>query len=325
MSSSPSSSSESEISDYQYPRGSSKKIGKKHLFVCSYCSKEFPRSEHMLRHQRKHTGEKPFICSQPNCGKRFSRFDNMMQHFRAHSQDHPRRKRLGKEGIFKGMVTEEGMFHHILFPGVNHHHSHSTTSVTSEQPKWEIKDESFHQPKYLNHDDDGDDNNEDDILEEYEVEKGFVSSSSESDECSDCEQSPSTETNSSPSPLAVCPKSPISKAAKRTTNLENTEELKQKSFEEASLLQNLQSTLPSYKTILTSFSSTSTLTPIPNPTSYSLIPSSSSSFNGDQRFLQLPPPFSSKTFSDKAYSAALSLASLSHFDQQMLKSFRGPL
>ncbi|KAF9060413.1 hypothetical protein BDP27DRAFT_422554 [Rhodocollybia butyracea] len=41
------------------------------------CRMVFSRSEHLARHIRKHTGERPFTC---HCSKNFSRLDNLRQH-----------------------------------------------------------------------------------------------------------------------------------------------------------------------------------------------------------------------------------------------------
>lgn len=60
---------------------------KPRLFQCTGygdCHMVFTRSEHLARHARKHTGEKPFKCIMPDCNKMFSRFDNMMQHTQTH-------------------------------------------------------------------------------------------------------------------------------------------------------------------------------------------------------------------------------------------------
>lgn len=49
-------------------------------FFCTQyppCNLSFTRSEHLARHIRKHTGERPFQC---HCNRRFSRLDNLRQH-----------------------------------------------------------------------------------------------------------------------------------------------------------------------------------------------------------------------------------------------------
>ncbi|KAI9811789.1 MAG: hypothetical protein M1826_003100 [Phylliscum demangeonii] len=59
-------------------RPSKKKKGQR--FYCTGfppCNLSFTRSEHLARHIRKHTGERPFQC---HCARRFSRLDNLRQH-----------------------------------------------------------------------------------------------------------------------------------------------------------------------------------------------------------------------------------------------------
>lgn len=58
--------------------GSRKKKGQR-FFCTNYppCNLSFTRSEHLARHIRKHTGERPFQC---HCNRRFSRLDNLRQH-----------------------------------------------------------------------------------------------------------------------------------------------------------------------------------------------------------------------------------------------------
>ena len=60
--------------------------GKIRAFVCPLfsCGRLFKRMEHLKRHLRTHTMERPFACSK--CNKRFSRSDNLNQHMRTHER-----------------------------------------------------------------------------------------------------------------------------------------------------------------------------------------------------------------------------------------------
>ncbi|ETI24107.1 hypothetical protein G647_03476 [Cladophialophora carrionii CBS 160.54] len=52
---------------------------------CLFCERKFVKAEHLHRHQRAHTGEKPFKCSY--CGREYGRSDVLMRHVRNHHSD----------------------------------------------------------------------------------------------------------------------------------------------------------------------------------------------------------------------------------------------
>ncbi|RDA93886.1 hypothetical protein CP533_4534 [Ophiocordyceps camponoti-saundersi (nom. inval.)] len=47
---------------------------------CRFCTRRFRRVEHVQRHERTHTKEKPFPCNWHGCGKRFARRDLLNRH-----------------------------------------------------------------------------------------------------------------------------------------------------------------------------------------------------------------------------------------------------
>ncbi|KAG9233651.1 fungal-specific transcription factor domain-containing protein [Amylocarpus encephaloides] len=51
---------------------------------CLYCERRFSKAEHLKRHQRSHTGERPYRCSR--CQKCFSRSDVLIRHLKNHPQ-----------------------------------------------------------------------------------------------------------------------------------------------------------------------------------------------------------------------------------------------
>ncbi|KAH0538425.1 hypothetical protein FGG08_004973 [Glutinoglossum americanum] len=57
---------------------------------CPKCDQRFKRQEHLKRHDRVHTRERPYECQVEKCRKRFSRSDNFKEHMRTH------RKRGGR-------------------------------------------------------------------------------------------------------------------------------------------------------------------------------------------------------------------------------------
>ncbi|KAH6981222.1 hypothetical protein BKA56DRAFT_486314 [Ilyonectria sp. MPI-CAGE-AT-0026] len=68
---------ETEVGGLQPPVQRRRRRGVPH--VCSHCARSFKRSEHLERHVRTHTKEKPFLCS---CGAAFTRRDLLTRHQR---------------------------------------------------------------------------------------------------------------------------------------------------------------------------------------------------------------------------------------------------
>lgn len=76
-------------------------------FTCPYefCRRPFKRLEHLKRHVRTHTQERPFPCER--CPRTFSRQDNLAMHIKTH-------EKMDRDG---GIMSEDDMRDYSESPG----------------------------------------------------------------------------------------------------------------------------------------------------------------------------------------------------------------
>lgn len=120
----------------------SKRSSKGRVFLCTGypgCNMSFTRSEHLARHKRKHTGERPFTC--PYCSKNFSRLDNLRQHKQTvHAYETYLQRNGNSNDVYSGSQRGESEDKFQL----DRTNASSSSSISSSSSKGRNDDHSLH-------------------------------------------------------------------------------------------------------------------------------------------------------------------------------------
>ncbi|KAK9454482.1 hypothetical protein V1511DRAFT_502122 [Dipodascopsis uninucleata] len=99
---------------------------KRKQYICQSCGAEFKRGEHLTRHERSHTMERPFSCDQ--CGSSFTRKDLLVRHSRM-CNGTPSKRRNRRNVTMKVSPSHQG----LAVPRTSSQHSPTDMTLSDEQ------------------------------------------------------------------------------------------------------------------------------------------------------------------------------------------------
>ncbi|KAJ5169250.1 uncharacterized protein N7482_004844 [Penicillium canariense] len=73
-------------------------------FQCGFCKRHYNRADHLIRHVRSHTREKPYVCDV--CDKGFARPDLLKRHATGHSHDRDRKRKRSSSVAKQSRVSQ---------------------------------------------------------------------------------------------------------------------------------------------------------------------------------------------------------------------------
>ncbi|KAJ5756922.1 uncharacterized protein N7511_007104 [Penicillium nucicola] len=73
-------------------------------FQCGFCKRHYNRADHLIRHVRSHTREKPYVCD--ICDKGFARPDLLKRHVTGHANDRDRKRKRSSSVIKQSRVSQ---------------------------------------------------------------------------------------------------------------------------------------------------------------------------------------------------------------------------
>ena len=95
-------------------------------YACSTCPRRFSIKSNVPKHERTHTGERPYACSM--CPMRFAQKSTVARHERTHTGEKPKRLLLLRQGVCPGRLQSVALSADMNAPNTEEPCSHTFRS-----------------------------------------------------------------------------------------------------------------------------------------------------------------------------------------------------